>query len=82
MKKAWAFLTAAAVLAGLAGCGGSGSSAANDAQGSGTAAASYKVGIVQYMEHSALDSATQGFQDALKEKLGDQVEFDVQNAQG
>ena len=82
MKKAWAFLTAAALLAGLAGCGGSGSSAANDAQGSGTVAASYKVGIVQYMEHSALDSATQGFQDALKEKLGDQVEFDVQNAQG
>ncbi|MDO4357660.1 MAG: ABC transporter substrate-binding protein [Clostridia bacterium] len=42
----------------------------------------YHVGIVQLVEHNALDAATQGFQDALKEKLGDSVEFDYQNAQG
>ena len=42
----------------------------------------YHVGIVQLVEHNALDAATQGFEDALKEKLGDQVEFDYQNAQG
>lgn len=42
----------------------------------------YKVGICQLVQHDALDAATQGFQDALKEKLGDAVEFDVQNAQG
>ena len=42
----------------------------------------YNVGICQLVEHAALDAATQGFQDALKEKLGDQVKFDIQNAQG
>ena len=36
----------------------------------------YSVGIVQLMQHVALDQATQGFQDALKEKLGDKVTFD------
>lgn len=41
----------------------------------------YKVGICQLAQHEALDAATQGFQDALKEKLGeDKVEFDLQNA--
>lgn len=42
----------------------------------------YKVGICQLVQHDALDAATQGFQDALKEKLGDRVEFDLQNAAG
>ena len=48
--------------------------------------ATYKVGICQLIQHEALDAATQGFQDALEEKLGDKVkdrvEFDVQNASG
>ena len=42
----------------------------------------YRVGICQLVQHVALDAATQGFQDALKEKLGDAVDFDVQNASG
>lgn len=42
----------------------------------------YNVGICQLVEHAALDAATQGFQDALKEKLGDRVTFNLQNAQG
>ena len=42
----------------------------------------YKIGIVQLIQHPALDAATQGFQDALTEKLGAAVEFDYQNAQG
>ncbi|MFV0465926.1 MAG: ABC transporter substrate-binding protein [Lachnospiraceae bacterium] len=42
----------------------------------------YQVGISQLVEHPALDAATQGFQDALTEKLGDSVVFDLQNAQG
>ena len=42
----------------------------------------YTVGIVQLVQHVALDQATQGFQDALAEKLGDQVHFDVQLASG
>lgn len=42
----------------------------------------YTVGIVQLMQHVALDQATQGFQDALTDKLGDRVSFDVQEASG
>lgn len=44
--------------------------------------ASYTVGICQLVQHVALDAATQGFQDALVEELGDAVTFDLQNAQG
>ena len=43
----------------------------------------YHVGICQLVQHDALDAATQGFQDALVEKLGEgSVEFDLQNAAG
>lgn len=42
----------------------------------------YTVGICQFAGHASLDSATQGFQDALTEKLGDRVSFTVKNAQG
>ncbi len=42
----------------------------------------YRVGVCQLVQHVALDAATQGFQDALTEKLGDKVAFDVQNASG
>lgn len=41
----------------------------------------YNIGICQQLEHPALDAATEGFQAALKDKLGDNVKFDVQNAQ-
>ena len=43
----------------------------------------YVVGISQLVTHNALDQATQGFKDALTEKLeeaGRTVEFDYQNA--
>ena len=39
------------------------------------------VGICQLVQHAALDQATQGFKDALTEKMPD-VEFDEQNASG
>ena len=43
----------------------------------------YVVGICQQAVHPALDAATQGFQDGLKEALGeDKVEFRLQNASG
>lgn len=55
-----------------------GGAAAND---SGSAVDSlYVIGICQQMQHPSLDEATQGFEDALTELLGDQVEFDYQNA--
>ena len=44
--------------------------------------ATYRIGVVQLVQHVALDAATQGFQDALVELLGDKVTFDVQNASG
>ena len=69
MKKIIALALAVLMLASLAACGSSGSG-------------KYNVGICQLVQHPALDAATQGFQDALTEKLGDKVEFDVQNASG
>ena len=44
--------------------------------------ATYTVGICQLVSHDALDAATQGFMDAVKEDLGDSVTFDLQNAAG
>ena len=42
----------------------------------------YEIGICQLVQHPALDSATEGFQAALTELLGDRVDFDLQNAAG
>ncbi|MBR6706172.1 MAG: ABC transporter substrate-binding protein [Clostridia bacterium] len=42
----------------------------------------YKIGVLQFIQHAALDAATQGFKDALTEKLGDRVTFVEQNASG
>ena len=43
----------------------------------------YHVGILQLVQHAALDAATKGFQDKLTELLGEgNVTFDYQNAQG
>lgn len=89
MKKAVALLlTMSLAVAALAGCGTAGEKAAEDKKAETTESKkkdgdkAYKIGVIQLVEHQALDAATEGFQDALKEKLGDKVEFDVQNAQG
>lgn len=43
----------------------------------------YNIGICQLVQHSALDSATEGFKAALIDVLGEEnVNFDPQNAQG
>ena len=43
----------------------------------------YHIGVIQLVQHPALDLATQGFMDKLTELLGEgNVEFDYQNAQG
>ena len=82
-------LTLALVMAlGLAACGGTDepqeSGTEPDTAGSGTPSAeTYVVGICQQMTHDALDAATQGFKDALIEKLGaDAVKFKEGNASG
>jgi len=44
--------------------------------------AKYTVGIIQQLEHVALDAATDGFKQAIIDELGeDAVEFDFQNGQ-
>lgn len=44
--------------------------------------AKYTVGVIQLVQHNALDAATNGFVDELKNQLGDDVEIKVQNASG
>ena len=87
MKKKFLALALTAVMAlSLAACGGDTQSTDTDADTSGDESASgsqtYTVGIIQQVQHEALDAATQGFMDALNEALPGRVEFDVQNAAG
>ena len=75
-------LTAALLLmlaAGAAGCGGGDKKAAAPA-----AEKKFNVGIVQLVEHAALDAANKGFVDGLAKngfKEGKNITFDRQNAQ-
>ena len=71
-KKVAALAIAAVMALSMTACGG----------GEGEAGAKYNVGVCQLVQHPALDAATQGFQDALKEKLGDEVYVNVQVASG
>lgn len=87
MKKVISAVMAGAMALGLVACGGQSASSApaasSAAAGSASAAGkTYTVGICQLVQHPALDAATQGFKDALTEKLGDAVKFDEQNANG
>lgn len=80
MKKLLALGLASLMTLGLAACGQSNAPAAS---GSDTSAdASYTVGVIQLVQHPALDEATEGFKAALTDKLGEAVTVDVQNAQG
>ena len=79
MKKLITVICVLAMILALSACGGSSAPAAAPAV---DASAGYVVGICQLVQHPALDSATQGFMDALKDKLGDDVSFIEQNASG
>ena len=88
MKKKFLALALTAVMAlSLAACGGGNTDTTTpdtSDEGAGTSGdgQTYTVGIVQQVQHEALDAATQGFQDALTELLGDSVTIDPQNASG
>lgn len=94
MRKVMSLMMAAAMAASLAACGSSASAGEESSSAAGTAETStqqtasgdgtvYNIGICQLVQHEALDAATQGFKDALTEKLGeDGVKFDNQNASG
>lgn len=71
-------LAGAMAVTALAGCGAKTAVTEKSPSGEKT----YKIGMCQLVQHEALDKASEGFQDALKEKLGDKVEFDLQNAAG
>lgn len=79
-KKLMAGILSAAMVMSMTACGDAGKDAGG--QVANTDGETYEIGICQLLEHPALDSATEGFQAALKDKLGDKVTFDVQNAQG
>ena len=83
MKKLLSLLCVAAMIFALAACGGSQAPAAEaPAEAPAAEAQVFNVGICQLVQHPALDLATQGFKDALTEKLGDAVTFNEQNASG
>lgn len=72
MKKVLSLVLASTLILSMTACGSD--SAAADGK--------YTVGILQQLEHPALDSATEGFQDALTDLLGEEnITFDLQNAQ-
>lgn len=75
-KKFLAAAAACLMVAGLAACGNEPSTPSNPDE------KVFQIGIVQLAEHPALDEATRGFKEFLTEKLGDKVQFNVQNAQG
>ena len=78
MKKLITIICVLAMILALTACGGSEAPSAP----ADSSAAGYVVGICQLVQHPALDAATQGFKDALVEKLGDDVSFIEQNASG
>ena len=69
MKKILALILSAVLVMSLAACGGTSDDTIN-------------IGVVQLIQHEALDAATQGFVDTLKAEFGDKVVIDVQNASG
>lgn len=69
MKKILALVLSLILVVSLAACGGTSDDTIN-------------VGVVQLIQHDALDAATQGFVDTLKAEFGDKIVIDVQNASG
>ena len=87
MKKITALVLAALMLFALAACGSSKTTTdgSADAVEAVTPADGevFTVGVVQLVQHPALDAATQGFIDVLEETFGEgNVVVDVQNASG
>ncbi|MGI6029813.1 MAG: ABC transporter substrate-binding protein [Candidatus Heteroscillospira sp.] len=94
LSKLMSVMMACALALTLTACGGPAESSApesaapestapaTDTPSQETPAETYVVGICQLVQHDALDAATQGFKDALTEKLGGAVEFKEGNASG
>lgn len=82
MKKLLTILLATICLFALCACNSGSNLGSNQGsnQGSNPTGSNLKVGVVQTTQHPALDAATQGFVDALKEN--GITDVDVQNASG
>lgn len=72
MKKFLAIIIALAMVCALCACGNNGQEKSSK----------YVIGICQLTQHPALDKATEGFIDAVKESLGDDAEILNKNASG
>ncbi|MDO4500394.1 MAG: ABC transporter substrate binding protein [Erysipelotrichaceae bacterium] len=82
MKKLLVILLAICCAFSLVACG---SKEENQPNTTDNGEKTLKVGVIQLLEHDALDAATQGFCDAVEAALGDKLEGGkvvVQNAQG
>lgn len=90
LRRTIAVLLSVAMLFALAACNGS-----KKSNQEGTSAApsevkteasksdkQFKIGVIQLMEHDALDAAREGFEEALNELMPGQYTIDYQNAQG
>ena len=82
-KRRLAILLCTVLVGGiLAGCG---QSATNSNKGTTTSADVKNIGVVQLVQHDALDASNKGFVDGLKEKGyedGKNIKIEQQNAQG
>ena len=81
--KKWFGITLVSVIA-LTGCGSNSTSSNTEDSEGGEGEEAYTIGVTQIVEHPSLDAAFEGFKMALEEngfKEGDNVTYDVQNAQ-
>lgn len=75
MKKIIAFLLAFSLVFCLCACGNSNSNTKKSDD-------KLTIGVCQLVQHEALDAATKGFMDVLKDKYGDKITFLNENASG
>ena len=81
-KKLFACLLSAAMVLSLAACGDTSETETTGTDDTGSEGQTFTIGVIQQMQHEALDAATQGFQDAVAELFGDQATVEVKNASG
>ena len=65
-------LLAAVMCVSMAACGSKTDDTKTDGTGDADGAKKYTIGVCQLVTHDALDAATQGFIDAVKDKLGEE----------
>ena len=82
MKQIFKSMSTLALAVALTGCTVGGPSTTGSSESGSNGSDTYTVGILQLVQHPALDQATEGFKDVLSEEFGDNVEFDEQNAAG